>query len=80
MTVNILAFGVAREIFGKGAFTIQLDGDATVRNLKNSLAEQYPALKQLSSFTIAVNNEYAAPTDIIAAGDEVAVIPPVSGG
>jgi molybdopterin converting factor subunit 1 len=79
MKINILAFGIAKEILGGGAVEIQLEAN-TVERLMASLVLQYPALKQLSSFSIAVNNEYALPGSIIKPGDEVAIIPPVSGG
>jgi molybdopterin synthase sulfur carrier subunit len=80
MTVNILAFGIAREIMGGTAATVQVADGATVRELKAALEVQYSALKQFSSFVIALNGEYAAPTAVVKANDEIAIIPPVSGG
>jgi molybdopterin converting factor subunit 1 len=80
MELNILAFGVAREILGGASIPVQLDGAVTVKTLKDQLEDQYPALKRLPSFMIAVNSAYASPSDHISPGDEVAIIPPVSGG
>jgi molybdopterin converting factor small subunit len=80
MKVNILAFGVAKDIFGGSSIGVELPNDSSVYNLKYSLEKQYPRLKQLASYMVAVNNEYALPEDIIYEKDEIAVIPPVSGG
>ena len=78
--MKVLAFGIVKEILGDASIAVPLDNDITVEALKANLEQQYPTLKQLSSFMIAVNGEYAKPGTIIKPGDEVAVIPPVSGG
>ena len=79
MNVNVLAFGIAKDIFGKSSINIELKGDTT-RDLKNSLEQQYPRLKQLASYMVAVNNEYAQDEGVLTEHDEIAIIPPVSGG
>lgn len=80
MKINVLAFGVAKEIFGSSTVSLELTNDATIYNLKYLLEQQYPRLKQLASYMVAVNNEYALPGDTIHERDEIAIIPPVSGG
>lgn len=80
MNINILAFGIAKDIFGSPTVDLELNNDATVSNLKYVLEAKYPRLKQLASYLIAVNNEYALPEDTIHQRDEIAIIPPVSGG
>lgn len=80
MKINVLAFGVTKEIFGNGSVSLELTNDATISNLKYALEKQYPRLKQLASYMVAVNNEYALPGDTIHERDEIAIIPPVSGG
>ena len=80
MTIRVLTFGIVRELCGSSSLNIVLDEGATVDVLRTSLITQYPALKQLASFMIAVNNEYAPVSLGLSAGDEVAIIPPVSGG
>ena len=77
--MRVLAFGIAREIFGSAAVEVVADGVSTAE-LQDLLKQQYPRLAQLTSFMIAVNGEYAQPGTIISANDEVAIIPPVSGG
>lgn len=75
-------FGIAREIFGKSSVAIESNDADTfdVGQLKNELEKQQPRLHELGSYMIAVNNEYAADKILIKEKDEVAVIPPVSGG
>ena len=79
MTVTILAFGIAKDIFGDSSIQVELPG-ADVSELKKVLEEQYPRLKQIKSYMVAVNNEYAEDDLLLAERDEIAVIPPVSGG
>ncbi len=77
---KILAFGVAKEIAGGSVAEVVFEDGITVEDLKVKLAIQFPRLKQLSTFMIAVNGEYASPGQIISQRDELAIIPPVSGG
>jgi molybdopterin synthase sulfur carrier subunit len=80
MTITVLAFGVAREILESGSVSMQCSEEMTVGALKTQLEQLYPRLKQLTSFMVAVNNEYAGPEQNIGEHDEIAIIPPVSGG
>ena len=80
MKISVLAFGIAKDIFGSSSVNVELPEQGTTGNLKQSLEEKYPRLKQLASYMVAVNNEYAQDEDILSEPDEVAVIPPVSGG
>jgi molybdopterin converting factor small subunit len=80
MEINILAFGIAKDIFGSSEVIIDLANDATISNLKYLLEHQYPRLKHLATYMVAVNNEYALDGDNIHERDEIAIIPPVSGG
>ena len=80
MKINILAFGIAKDICGDSSVSLQLTNDATVYNLKYLLEQQYPQLKRLATYMVAINNEYALDGDTIHERDEVAIIPPVSGG
>lgn len=80
MEIDILAFGIAKDIFGSSSVSLQLGCAATTADLKTALEAKYPRLKQLASYMVAVNNEYAADNAPITEQDEVAIIPPVSGG
>jgi molybdopterin converting factor subunit 1 len=79
MRVNILSFGIAKEIFGTNHLPIEFDGN-TSEDLKQSLEKQFPRLKQLPTYLLAVNSEYTTDETIINSNDEIAIIPPVSGG
>ncbi len=78
--MTILAFGIAKEIFGTNVLQIDLEEETTSADLKQLLESKFPRLQKLSSYMIAINNEYSADNQIINAKDEIAIIPPVSGG
>jgi molybdopterin synthase sulfur carrier subunit len=80
MNITILAFGIVREIFNSNSIQIELPEGSTTASLKALLNSQYLALQQLAIYMIAVNNEYSPENKIILEGDEIAIIPPVSGG
>jgi len=80
MVVRVLTFGIARDICGSQVLHVTVDENATVDKLKSVLVQLYPALEKLTSFTIAVNGEYAQALTAMFPGDELAIIPPVSGG
>ena len=80
MEITVLAFGIAKDIFGATTVTVSLPGNSDIADLKASLEGKYPKLKHIASYMIAVNNEYAVDALIVNERDEVAVIPPVSGG
>lgn len=81
--MKILLFGVARDITGKAELELPREKAVSfgkVKDLKTFLMEEYPELKKLSSIAIAVNNEYSSDDKGIEQEDEIALIPPVSGG
>lgn len=80
MKFIIKAFGITREILGGREVNIEMTDAATVADLRQHLTTRYPELKGLKSLLIAVNNEYADDQKILHSSDEVALIPPVSGG
>jgi len=78
--MKVLAFGIIKDIFNNSQIDITVNDGDNVDILKNILEEKYPQLKELGSYMIAINNEYASGGDVISESDEVAIIPPVSGG
>jgi molybdopterin synthase catalytic subunit/molybdopterin synthase sulfur carrier subunit len=81
MKVELKLFAVARQLGGCDTISIDLPAGATVAALRAALAEQTPALAPiLPRVMFAVNADYAVDETVIAAGAEVACIPPVSGG
>jgi molybdopterin synthase sulfur carrier subunit len=51
-----------------------------VEELKSRLEQLYPELTRLKSYFIAINEEYGQSDQVVESDDEIAVIPPVSGG
>ncbi len=80
MEVKILAFGIAKDILGGSSLSVELPEKPTVGQLKAHLCQAYPDFEKLASFAIALNTEYAEDQQAIRPGDEVVIIPPVSGG
>ena len=80
MDIEILAFGIAKDIVKGSTFKIELPTDATVGSLKAQLCATYPEFERLASFAIAVNESYQLDDFTINEKDEVVIIPPVSGG
>lgn len=79
--MEVLLFGITRDIAGKAKLTIPADeAPQTVAALKAWLNQQYPAMAALSSLAVAVNSAYAEDEAAIDAQSEIALIPPVSGG
>ena len=76
--MRVLLFGIAKDI--AGAPFITAEGITTVTDLKSWLFQQYPAMQKLKSLMVAVNKVYATDNLVLAPGDEIAIIPPVSGG
>ena len=80
MRLSIKAFGIAREIIGEKETVLEFAPGTTVSALKAELEVQYPELKGLKSLFIAVNNKYEEEGVKLNENDEIALIPPVSGG
>lgn len=80
MKIRVLTFGIARDITDADHLMIELPAGSNAAALQAYLQELYPAFKRLKSLQIAVNTEYAAPDVLLKENDEIAIIPPVSGG
>jgi MoaE-MoaD fusion protein len=81
ISVTALLFGQAREIFGDSNVELELDSPATVESAFAVLKSKKPELGKMErSLVFAVNEEYASRDQLLADGDRVAVLPPVSGG
>jgi molybdopterin synthase sulfur carrier subunit len=76
---KIRAFGVTKDLLGGKDTSIEIRG-TTVRELRRELGERFPELLDLRSLFIAVNNDYADDDLVLKPTDEIALIPPVSGG
>ncbi|MTI22321.1 molybdopterin converting factor subunit 1 [Fulvivirga sp. RKSG066] len=80
MRLEVLLFGITKDIIGEDRHEIELNSNTSVAELKKLLIDRYPKLEKLNSLLVAVNNEYGNDDLRLKAGDEIALIPPVSGG
>jgi molybdopterin converting factor subunit 1 len=79
--VRVRLFAGLREHLGTSALTLELGEGATAEDCWNALAARDPGLsKRRQSLALAVNRTYAPFSQRLAPDDEVAFIPPVSGG
>ncbi len=78
--MQVLAFGIAKDIFNSSTVEIDNNKVKTIDQLKIFLEKKYPRLGGLGSYMVALNNEYASGSETINGDDELAIIPPVSGG
>lgn len=79
MRVRVLYFGMLRERFGKGEESVEFADGVTVADVLNVYRVHGPAFTW-DSIAVAVNREYARAETVLQDGDEVALLPPVSGG
>jgi molybdopterin converting factor small subunit len=80
MEVQVLLFASYADAFGSTNLAVTLREGATVKELLSRVREMAVGHALPPAPLIAVNQEYAAPGDVIRAGDEIALIPPVAGG
>ena len=78
--VEIMAFGIARDILGGTTIKIKVKKGVTVNELQKVILKNYPRFTNLASLKIAINQSYASGEEIISEKDEIVLIPPVCGG
>jgi molybdopterin synthase catalytic subunit len=79
ISVTVRCFAAVRECLGQDQLEVQIPVGATVAAVLQVLVARAPRLAQVP-LAFAVNRAYAKPEHVLAAGDEVALIPPISGG
>jgi MoaE-MoaD fusion protein len=81
MRVRVLFFGVLKDLTGLASDSPELPEHATLADMLEYYERKLPRFKELvSSLAMSVNQEYAGPEARLKNGDEVALLPPVSGG
>ena len=81
MRVTVKLFARLRDLAGAGELVREVQPPATVQTVWKALTAEMPALSQYeSTMSVAVNAEYAKMAATVRDGDEVAFLPPVSGG
>ncbi len=84
MIVNVRLFASLKEIAGKDRISLHLsseEGIMTVGDLKKKISEVYPSIQSLKiPFAVAINGAVANDKSVLNDRDEIALLPPVSGG
>ena len=80
MDLRVLFFGISADLTEQQQILLSVKNNLSLNELKLILKEKYPKLKNLSSYAIAVNEEYVNYDIFLKPNDVIAIIPPVSGG
>lgn len=81
MTIHVKFFAILRDLTGMTDLELEVPVGATVACARDALLEQIPALHdRLKPVAFAVNRTYATTATALHDGDELALLPPVSGG
>jgi molybdopterin converting factor subunit 1 len=81
MRVRVLFFGMLKDLVGTAASDIEVPEGASLASVFESFAARFPRLREIArSIVLARNQEFADPSSKLEEGDEVAFLPPVSGG
>jgi molybdopterin converting factor subunit 1 len=81
MRVTVRLFARLRDLAGSGELVRDVHGPATVKTIWKMLVAEFPAIAEYEqSMSVAVNADYSRMSADVNEGDEVAFLPPVSGG
>ena len=80
MEIEVIAFGIAKDIVKGKQVSIFLQDDTSVGAARKQLSSDFPEFEKLASLRFAVNTEYVDDSYMLQPEDEVVLIPPVSGG
>jgi len=79
--VLVKFFASARDIVGKKDIEMEIEKNCKVEDIMESIFEEYPELKDMKDqLLISVNKDRTDKNEILKDGDEIAVMPPVTGG
>ena len=81
MKIQLLLFASCRDAVGAKELVVELAEGTTAAGLRDEVVSRYPRLASLKEkLLIAANAEYVDGATVLKDGDEIALIPPVSGG
>jgi len=81
MQIRVLFFGMLKDLAGRSSDSLSLPEHATLRDVLRHYEERMPRLQaMMPSIAMSINQEYAWPESRLKTGDEIALLPPVSGG
>ena len=78
--IKVRFFARSQELVGKSSIDIAVAENQTVSDVLEILRSQYPNFAQIKTYMLAINQAYCQPNSVVKDGDELAIIPPVSGG
>ena len=79
--IRVLVFARLRELVGRDVVSLELPLPCTVGDVRTTMIEEFPEIEPLLSRSrVAINDEFAPDAAAVTADDEIAIIPPVSGG
>ena len=81
MRITVKLFAILRDRAGTAELPLELPAEATVQSACSQIVKELPEIRELlSKVAFAINREYVKPDTILREGDELALLPPVSGG
>lgn len=81
MELEVRLYATLKEKAGRNRVKVEINAGDTLQELVVNLGNAYPALKEsLESAVVSVNRTFADGSEVLGAGDEIAIFPPVSGG
>lgn len=81
ITVIVKLFAAYQEAYGIPELTLELPSGTTVAQIRDCLITEHPELEQWRDLTrFGINLQFVEPETVVQNGDEVVLIPPVSGG
>lgn len=80
MRVKVMFFASIRERAGRGEMSITLTDGTTLRHLVEAVEREIPDLLGLEDMMMSINGRFARVDEVLREGDDVAFLPPVSGG
>ena len=81
MKIQIKLFAAARELSDNGEIGLEVADGILVKDMKQEISNAYPKMSELIlRSAVSVNREFATDESVVQENDEIALIPPVSGG
>lgn len=81
MQINVKLFAVAKQLATSDSIEVELPEGATIADLRDAIPKQHPALQGIvGQLKFAVDADYASDDKVLSTNQEIACIPPVSGG